>query len=123
MKKDRNQNSRIKFQNFQISIIKNSLQHWIDIDLEKFGGLGVEKVKSVLDFIKLKTLQIKNEYTLNLDCEQMLCIHGAVAEDYLDYKIIEKDVAMKICNDIEGIVRKNYQLCVIDIVHPTHEWK
>lgn len=121
--KNKDVNSRIKFTNSEIEIIKNSLQHWIDIDIKKFAGIGVTSVQSILSFIKIKTIIAKDEYLLNLNCNQLSFIHGGVAEEYLDYNIIEKDVAINICKNIEQVMRKNYNLTTMDICHPCYAWE
>ena len=121
--KDKNKNSRIKFTYEEVEVIKKSLDHWVLIDTERFCGSAVHTVQPILDFIKIRTLAVKDEYTLNLNCQQLSFIHGAVAEEYLDYKRLAKHKAIHICKHLEEVMRKNYKLNTTDICHPCSCWQ
>ncbi len=121
--KDRNKNSRIKFINSEIKTIIDSLNHWIEIETQIFRGKSRDNVKLVFDFIQSKTMKVKEEYILNLNFEQLKYIHGAVAEEYIDYKNIEKYIALNICKNIENILRSNYKITTNNIIHPCNNWE
>jgi hypothetical protein len=54
---------------------------------------------------------------------QLEQIHGAVAEEYLDYKNIDKDKALVVCQKIESVIRNNYTLFTSSLCHSTCHWK
>jgi hypothetical protein len=120
--KERSKNSRIKLKCDEVKIIIDSLNHWLKIDAQKFTGKTQETVKSVMDFIKLKTIMIKNEYSLNFNCDQLIYIHGAVAEEYIDYKNTERDKAQTICVNIENILQSNYKIRYGELCYPSYKW-
>lgn len=120
--KDKTKNSRIVFSSQNVDTILHCLKNWITVDKEKFN----HQTAIVIDtFNHLEQKILKQQvtyYTLNLNCKQLSYIHDIVAEDYLQIKSINKENALEICENVEHIMKKNYNLDTTDLVYPIYNW-